>query len=245
MKIKKILAAVAASAMALSTMVFSAAGASAYTAYLGVQTNPNWIFRNGWNDGTFGRDNYSDFNSLSKDGKPADIAGTFTDVEVTADGTYKVSLTGADLSDEEIFSQLFVSTDIPVSDSISVTNVKVIIDGNTKYTFDEGYLNPDEKEYVQITAINIWNPDLQDLFGYVMPNDTVEMEFTISGLDAAGSADAGDAGAADAGEAETSTDAPASDGETSAATTGNVPAAVMASVMAVAGVAVVASRKRK
>ena len=39
--------------------------------------------------------------------------------------------------------------------------------------------------------------------------------------------------------------APAADSTTTSATTGNVPAAAMAAVMAVAGVAVVASRKRK
>lgn len=235
MKLKKILAAAAATAVALSTMAVNAFAADTYHAYLGVQTNPSWIFRNAWNDGSFGQD-YENFNSLSQDGAPADIAGTFTDVEITGDGTYKVSLTGADLSSEEKFSLLFVSTDIPLDAGVSITNVKVIIDGQTKYTFDEAFLSPDDKEYMNVMARNIWNDDLggdDGLFGYTMPNDSVEMEFTVSGMGS---------GAAAADTADTAGTAPV---ETTSPTTGNASAAVMLSVMAAAGAAAAASKKRK
>ncbi|MCM1329382.1 MAG: hypothetical protein NC253_08055 [Ruminococcus sp.] len=233
MKLKKIIAAVAAAAVAVSTMAINAFADDTYHAYLGVQTNPSWIFRNAWNDKDYGT-SYEAFNKLSQDGAPADIAGTFTDVEITGDGTYKVSLTGADLSSEEKFSLLFVSTDIPLDAGVSITNVKVIIDGQTKYTFDEAFLSPDDKEYMNILARNIWNDDLggdDGLFGYTMPNDSVEMEFTVSGL-------GGGAAAADTAETSTTT-------ETTSPTTGNTPAAVMLTVMAVAGTAAVVSKKRK
>ncbi len=52
-------------------------------------------------------------------------------------------------------------------------------------------------------------------------------------------------GAASTDAASTDDAAPASDGETTSTTTGNVPAAAMVSVMAVAGAAAVASRKRQ
>ena len=241
MKIKKIIAAVAASVVAVSTMAVSAF-ADSYHAYLGVQTNPSWIFRNGWNDGTYGRDTYDSFNKLSKDGAPADIDGTFTDVEITGDGTYKVSLTGADLSDEEKFSLLFVSTDIPVDAGVSITNVKVIIDGQEKYTFDEAFIPEDTGDYIQVQARNIWNDDLggdEGLFAYMMPNDSVEMEFTVSGMGG------GAAASNEADTAEAPAETPAETTTTTSPTTGNVPAAVMVSVMAVAGAAAVASKKRK
>ena len=208
-----------------------------------MQFQPSWIFRNAWNDGTYGRDNYDNFNNLSQDGAPADIAGTFTDVVITGDGTYKVSLTGADLSSEEIFSLLFISTDIPLDAGITISDVKVIIDGQTKYTFDEAYLNPDEKEYMSPTAINIWNDDLgkeDGLFGYTMPNDSVEMEFTVSGMGSGAAADTTDAAEAPADAAETPAET-----TTTSPTTGNVPAGIMLSVMAVAGTAAVISKKRK
>lgn len=234
MKLRKILAAVAASAIAVSTMAVTAISASAYNAYLGVQTNPGWIYRNAWDDAQFGRDVAGwDYSKLAANGEAADIAGTFTDVEITADGTYKVSLTGADLSSEEKFSQLFVSTDIPVG-TVTITNVNIYIDGQKKHTFDEAYQpDKDKATYEGFHAINIWNDDLggeEGLFAYTMPNDSVEIEFTVSGLDAGASADAG---------------TPAGDGDTASKTTGNVPAGIMLSVMAVAGAAAVASKKRK
>ena len=162
---------------------------------------------------------------------------------ITGDGTYKVSLTGADLSSEEIFSLLFISTDIPLDAGITISDVKVIIDGQTKYTFDEAYLNPDEKEYMSPTAINIWNDDLgkeDGLFGYTMPNDSVEMEFTVSGMGSGAAADTTDAAEAPADAAETPAET-----TTTSPTTGNVPAGIMLSVMAVAGTAAVISKKRK
>lgn len=237
MKIKKIIAAAAAAVVAVSTMAISAFADDTYHAYLGVQTNPSWIFRNGWNDASFGK-TYENFDKLSKDGAPADIAGTFTDVDITGDGTYKVSLTGADLSDEELFSLLFVSTDIPADSGVSITNVKVIIDGQEKYTFAEGYIPEDTGEYIQVQARNIWNDDLgkeDGLFAYTMPNDSVEMEFTVSGL-GSGAAASNEADTAETTTTETTTTSP---------TTGNVPAGVMLSVMAVAGTAAVVSKKRK
>lgn len=237
MKIKKILAAVAASAVAVSAMAFNAFAADAYNAYLGVQTNDSWIYRNAWNDTQFGRDvDGWDYSKLAANGEAADIDGTFTDAEITADGTYKVSLTGADLSGERIFSQLFVSTDIPLDSGVKITNVNVYIDGQKKYTFDEAFIAEDITDYIQFHAINIWNDDLgkeEGLFAYMMPNDSVEMEFTVSGM--------GGGAAADTTEADTGADAAA----TTSPTTGNVPAAVMLSVMAVAGAAAVASKKRK
>lgn len=243
MKKSRIFGVIAAAAMAVSAFVsMPVSAADTYHAYLGVQTNPSWIFRNAWNDGSFGKDTYDSFDKLSKDGAPADIAGTFTDVDITGDGTYKVSLTGADLSDEELFSLLFVSTDIPVDAGVSITDVKVIIDGQTKYTFDEAYIPEDTGEYIQIQARNIWNDDLgkeDGLFAYTMPTDSVEMEFTVSGLGSAAAADT----AADAAPADS---APVADtAPTTSASTGNLPVAAMASVIAVAGTVAVISRKRK
>lgn len=249
MKKSRIFGVIAAAAMAVSAFVsMPVSAADTYHAYLGVQTNPSWIFRNAWNDGSFGKDAYDSFDGLSKDGAPADISGTFTDVEITGDGTYKVSLTDVDLSEEERFSLLFVSTDIPIELGATISDVKVIIDGQTKYTFDDAYISPDETTYMNPMAINIWNDDLgkeDGLFAYVMPSSSVEMEFTISGMGAAGAAPADDAAAAPADDAA-DTSAPAADtAPTTSASTGNLPVAAMASVAAVAGVVAVVSRKRK
>ncbi|MBP1561548.1 MAG: hypothetical protein J6C96_09985 [Oscillospiraceae bacterium] len=238
MKKSRILGAITAAALAalsLTAFAVPVSAAESYNAYLGVQEPTYWSFRNAWNDAELGKGTeYFDHITADYPAAPVNKGGTFTDAAITGDGTYSVSLTGDfDFGDSEAFSLLFVSTDMPLDCGATISDVKVKIDGTTKYTFDEAYLNPDEKEYINILCINQWNSDLKELFGYVMPSSSVEIEFTVSGL--------GDGAAA----ADTAADAPAADTTTTSEGTGNVPAAVMVSVMAVSGAAVVASRKRK
>ena len=85
----------------------------------------------------------------------------------------------------ETFNLLFVSTNIPLNDQVKITDFKVILDGQTKYTFDEAFMDPDAVSYMKWLAINIWNDELggaEGMFGYVMPTDSIELQFTVSGF---------------------------------------------------------------
>lgn len=233
MKKSKIFAVLAAAAMAVSALAIPAS-AESYNAYLGVQEPTNWSFRNAWNDKDLGKGTeYFDHVTANYPAAPENKGGTFTDVEITGDGTYTVSLTGDfDFGGSEAFSLLFVSTDLPIDCGATISDVKVKIDGNTKHTFKEAFLNPDEKEYLSVLCINQWNGDIEQ-FGYVMPSSSVEIEFTVSGL--------GDGAAAPAAE---ETAAPAADADTTATATGNTAAGVILSVMALAGAAAVISKRK-
>jgi len=233
MKKSRFLGVLAAAAVAVSAFAaLPTSAADTYHAYIGVQESSTWRFRNAWNDATYGKDS-GYFDELHMNGTEA-VGGSFEDAEITGDGTYSVK-GYFDWSDVEAFSLLFVSTDIPLDAGISISDVNIIIDGNNKYTFDEAFLSPDDKEYMNVLAVNQWNDDLKDLFVYTMPNESVEIQFTVSGM---GSAAAADTGA--------EADAPATDsGNTTTAATGNLPVAVMVTVTAVAGAAAIASRKRK
>lgn len=193
MKFSKLLSTACAAAIAASALAIPASADDvSYHAYLGVQS-ASYTFRNAWNDATYGQGITSDdgmvyFDQLTGWENPGNIAvskgGVFTDAEITGDGTYSVSVTDFDFGEDETLNLLFVSTDIPLDAGITISDVKVIMDGSTKYTFDEAYLSPDEKEYVSPMCINIWNDDLgkQDgLFGYMMPTDSIELQFTVSG----------------------------------------------------------------
>lgn len=193
MKFSKLLSAACAAAIAASALAIPASAEDvSYHAYLGVQS-ASYTFRNAWNDATYGQGVTSDdgmvyFDQLTGWENPGNIAvnkgGVFTDAEITGDGTYSVSVTDFDFGEDETLNLLFVSTDIPLDAGITISDVKVVMDGNTKYTFDEAYLSPDEKEYMSPMCINIWNEDLgkQDgLFGYMMPTDSIELQFTVSG----------------------------------------------------------------
>ena len=252
MKLSKVLSVAAAAAVASSLCAVTSSAEGTYHAYLGIQS-ASFTFRNAWNEGTYGQGQTSDdglvyFDTLigwDADNNAVDMGGDFTDAEITGDGTYSVSLTGDfDFGSDETLNLLFVSTDIPLDAGISITDVKVKIDGNTKHTFDEAYLSPDETTYVSPMAINIWNSDLggsDGLFGYTMPASSVEIEFTVSGMGDAASEDT----SAEETTAEETTDAPVSDDTTTSAATGNASAALIAAVAAAAGTAAVLSRKRK
>ena len=105
-------------------------------------------------------------------------------------------------------------------------------------------------------CINIWNDDLgkeDGLFGYTMPENSIELTFTVSGLGAASD----DAAAEDAAAEE---EAPAEDAaveeteaapaeettteETTAPKTGNTAAGALLAVMGVAAAAAVVSKRK-
>lgn len=243
MKIRKILAAVAATAVAVSAMavnVFAAQDASALadgTAYLNLN-KADW----------------------------SDYEAEWTNAEVTGNGTYTVSAKMAEATDLGQFNALeikngetkFGTTYVVTVDSFKINGVEVKVgdsytcsaDGagvTTRVNLYNEWNNPDESATNKDTG----TPDNRAADGDIMSKtarlvgsvddlagiETIEVTFTVSGIgDAAASADAGEA--ADAGT-------PAGDGNTDSQKTGNVPAVAMVSVMALAGVAAVASKKRK
>lgn len=161
--------------------------AGSYNAYLGLQT-PHWTFRDAWNsDNGIDSEVWGQFIYNNDSGEKY---GTVTDAVVAGNGTYTVSIKdfGTVFADDfaaeskEIFNLLYISTDIPLSDDIKVTDVKLIIDGSTKHTDATAYLDPDETEYVKILIQNIWNENKAEISYYPAPSQTLEMQFTISGF---------------------------------------------------------------
>ncbi len=212
--------------------------AGKYNAYLGLQT-PNWTYRDAWNSANgIGSEYWGSFIYGNETKKQY---GVVTDVEVAGNGTYSVKLTdfGSIISDDfttakqDYFNLLYISTDIPLSENIKITDAKVIMDGKTIKTFSDAYLDPDEKEYVKILFQNIWNNDVKELPFYLAPTSSIEMKFTISGFNYDNEA---------AGEEQTTPapTTPASNVPADEAPSGNILPIVIAVVAAVAVVAVVA-----
>ncbi|MGF7143856.1 hypothetical protein HNQ56_002286 [Anaerotaenia torta] len=171
-----------------------------YHAYLGIQSE-SFIFRNPWSDASYGANGTewekhgigNNFNGLTGwDG--ADIItypAVFTDCEIKGNGTYQVSISDFDFGNDSSFNTLFVSTDIPLEgNNLTFTNIKVIMGGSTKYTFDQGIVpgidSTDEKDYYEVHCINIWNKEKlggeEGLFAYSIPRDSIILEFTVSGF---------------------------------------------------------------
>lgn len=153
--------------------------ATEYHAYMGIQTEPHYLFRNAWDDPNYGLGS-EEFKGITADGILNE--GTFTDVTFTKDGTYTVVLDKPDFAGDTGMTQLFVSTDIPMSSKIKVTNVILKIDGSIIHTFDKGVIDMESKNYINIMCINKWRKELNGLFTAKLPFTKCEITFTVKGI---------------------------------------------------------------
>lgn len=222
-----------------------------YHAYLGVQT-PTWIFRNSFDDASYGKDSgfFSELGFV--DGDWIAQGGTFTDVEITGNGTYTVSVTGYDFSgqydgaailgDEGLFNLLFVATDLPVNDAVVISNIVLKMDGKTISEQESAFLDKESKEYQKVTLANIWNAEVPELPYYAAPAQSIEISFDVSGF-------ANDAvnEPADVTTPETTPEKEAPTKETGKTNTALIIGIVVAVVVVVAAVVagVVISKKKK
>ncbi|MDE5859395.1 MAG: hypothetical protein K2H23_03265 [Oscillospiraceae bacterium] len=215
MKIKKILAAVAAAAVAVSTMAVNVFAAD-YTAKLGF-ADMSW--------------SYQDWDSS---------------VQVTGDGQYSIETSA--LAGSPDFGVFVIDIEGMFAGNPDATAVldSIEIDGSA-IDFDADkimYGDIEEKGNYRIDIYNQYS-DTKDNPGVNQATaigSTLKITFTVSGL---GGGDTAAADTADTASSTEDTTTPAADSNTSSATTGNAPVAAMVSVMAVAGAAVIASRKRK
>jgi hypothetical protein len=167
-----------------------------YNAYLCLQT-PKYSFRNEWSEPSYGKGVTSDdgmvyFDQVTGwDGSTAvTLPGTFTDAVIAGNGTYTVSVDGLDFSkfddfsDQDFLNLLFVSTDIPNTGAITISNVHCIFDGADKYTFDEAYLDTESPEYMKVLCCDLWNDDLAkgQLFYYNVPMSSIQITFDVAGF---------------------------------------------------------------
>lgn len=213
MKLKKIIAAVAAAAVAVSTMAVNAFAAD-YTAKLG----------------------FADTAWAAQDWESS--------VQVTGDGTYSIESTA--VAGAVDFGVFVIDIEGMFAENPEATAVldSVEIDG-AAIDFDAAkivYGDIEEKGNYRIEIYNQYGTSKDDPgVNQATPiASSVKVTFTVSGLGGA-AADA----TADAPAADTTTEAPAADATTTSTGTGNTTAAVILSVMAVAGAAAIASRKRK
>ncbi|MGN0656325.1 MAG: LPXTG cell wall anchor domain-containing protein [Ruminiclostridium sp.] len=255
MKLRKVLAAAAATAIA-ATAMSAIASAESYNAYIGFQDTV-YSFRNAWNDGSYGKatpyfDKAVVWGGNDEEAYPEyadnfdyDIAGyvldvDYTDAVVTGDGTYTVAVDGFpwELDAASSFNLLFISTDIPLSAGATVTNVDVIVDGQVAASYADPMQNPDDKEYVSILLANIWNTELDSYKG-AYPTESLALEFTIEGLGSA-AADTATEGTASAGNVDAATDSSKGSPDT-----GIESVAVIGGLALLAGAGIALTRKRK
>lgn len=218
MKIRKILAAAAAAAVALSAMAVNVFAADEYTAKLGF-ADTAWAVQDWESSVTVTGDGQYTLESTAVAGAAdfgvfvVDIEGMFAGAPEAAAVLDKVEVDGSELS--------FDAAKIKYGDIEEKGNYRIEIYNQYGDTKNDSPVN-------QATAIG----------------SSVKITFTVSGLGGAAAVPAEEAPAETEAPVPAET-APAADSNTQSATTGNASAAVMISVMAAAGIAAAASRKRK
>ena len=236
MNFKKIIASVAAAAVAVSTLAVSAFAAT---------VTLNSEYTGGWSQSALIPK--SEFEAIGGDVK------VVLEVErhdpLVGDGNYLLKAMNAAESWDEITSQFTSDTAIRKGDGFivvgkDVTSVEFVVPEATWQSF-HGYINDGVEDETssglsfQVNDVIIKSAELSA--------GSPEGEFTV--VDEATSADIMKNGvpAADTAAADTTTEGvPAADtAATTATATGNTSAAVIVSVMAVAGAAAIAAKKRK
>lgn len=221
-----------------------------YNAYLCFQT-PKFSFRNAFDDATYGRDTdfFKQVTGWDDSNNAITHPGTFTDVVIAGNGTYTVSVEGlafpsGEFDGQDYMNLIFLSTDIPNSGEITISDVKLTVDGKNVTLASVGAVVDEDKEYMEVGIQNIWGDDIKEIGFYTVPMTNMSITFTVSGF------------AYDAAPA--STDAPSTDGNTapapstaepaeeSGSNTGLIIGIVVAVVVVVAVAAgVVVSKKKK
>ncbi len=162
-----------------------------YNAYIGVQTT-SYIFRNTWDEASYGRDSehadyFTHLVGWDADNNAVDYGGTFEDALLTKDGTYTVSLTTGDMGfgTDDTFRMLFVSTEIPSrlvkGGFVTIDDVKVKIGEAAT----QSYTDVDTTgTYARIILIDEYNRGSDAPFGYTVPGPgaTITVTFTVTGL---------------------------------------------------------------
>lgn len=215
-----------------------------YNAYFGLQT-PTYSFRNAFDDATYGRDTeyFNQVTGWDSNNNAIKREGTFTDAVIAGNGTYTVSVSGLDLTgdfdSQDYFNLLFLSTDIPNTGEITISDIQLNVGGSNVDI--NPILSPDSVNYVNMLIQNIWNDDVKTIGYYMVPPTEMSITFTVSGFAYDKAADEAPA-ATEAPAADTA--APAED-TASSSNTGLIIGIVVAVVVVAAVVAVVVVSKKK
>jgi hypothetical protein len=238
MNFKKVMAGVAAGSMVAAMAVVPAGAADEYHAYIRIQTG-SWSFVNTFDDAEYGVNGSKNTADVTYDivhgwsgndliAKP----GTITSATFSTDGTYTVSIKGMAWDDSEfsdsngIYREIGLSTDLPWD--IEDQGISVVIDSvkigdktfDAPTVFNDGIDGKNDYTYLKVDSVY---SDVS-LGAYDATASDIEITFTVSGLGAA------------ADDTTETGDSASNDGDTA-------PIAYLAAVVALAGVAMVASKK--
>ncbi len=240
-------------AIAAGKAAFDPSGKTEYHAYLLFQVDQSWVFRDSFANPETGRSN-ANFNKVLTTKNVSDaipVDGEITDAVVKGNGTYTVKVEGLNsVTTSEPTAALKVagvSTDIPSSSGIQITNVKTKIDGMTKSEQPSAILDDEEdarSKTMTVLVNNLYRNTTELGTELQVPTDSLEITFTVAGFDV-DNPDATEATPTPA-PADTSASGNDSDSEASFFTTpGGIACIVVVAVVIIGAVVIVISKKKK
>jgi hypothetical protein len=86
----------------------------------------------------------------------------------------------SEFADQDYMNLIFLSTDIPNSGEITISDIVLNVDGQTPSI--SPILSPDSVDYVNMLIQNIWNDDVKTIGYYSVPPTDMSITFTVSGF---------------------------------------------------------------
>ena len=163
-----------------------------YHAYIGFQS-PKYTFRNSWSGESGYGNGTPEFDQVTgwADGEEVVIPGTFSDAEIKGNGTYSVAVNGLEFPDGEFVDEdstvngnmrlIFFSTDIPNTGEITISDVKLKIDGN-EISDVNAKVSEESINYLEVQLQNTYSDDIKTVGYYPTPMTDMEITFTVSGF---------------------------------------------------------------
>ena len=241
MKIRNIVSAIAACAVAAAALVIPSSAADSYVAGITWQSS-SYMFRN----------NIAQSRLLYWDndlGEAVALEGaTYTDATITGDGTYTVELNGVKDGGWNML-KLETNIDLDATPDIKLEITDVVLNGasvdfdkDVAVMSDGAATSSDDYSDWSFSIANTGRIQLINVYDNLaaIPNDSYEsikITFTVSGMSAPAASDATDTGASDA--------AASTGAEKGSPDTGVEGIAVVAGLAVIAAGAVAISRKRK
>lgn len=160
-----------------------------YNAYIGLQS-PSYTFRNAYDDASYGygTPEFDQLTGWADDGSEIVIPGTIHDAQIAGNGTYTVSVDGIEFADTDFANQdtmrmIYISTDIPNTGEVTISNVTLTIDGSKVDLSKNGaIINEESVDYLQIQLQSEYNDDVATIGYYVTPFTSIEISFDADGF---------------------------------------------------------------
>ena len=156
-----------------------------YHGYIGLQ-GPKFTFRDAYENETtgFGTDFFGQMTFQGDTAEKSSVPATFIDVDIDGNGTYTVGASGIEwpadeFADQDYMNLIFLSTDIPNTGAITISDVSLLVDGR------QVEINPvveEETKYVQVMVQNVWKDEIKTIGYYGVPFSEISLTFKVSGF---------------------------------------------------------------